>query len=217
MTAKQISADSRIQTMQADRGILITLEGIDGAGKTTVARMLQGRFSDFVFTREPTDGPLGEMARRASGFEQLFLFMADHANHLRSCILPSINRGEVVVSDRYIDSRVAYQGALLRGIISMEWIYELHRPWSLMPDLTLLFRIDPSVALMRCKNRGATSIFEMEALLREVSRNFDLMAAREPERFVVIDAEREITEVTERAASEIKRHLQRRGMQTGDL
>ncbi|ABK15025.1 dTMP kinase [Methanothrix thermoacetophila] len=201
--------------MRADRGILITLEGIDGAGKTTVARMLRKRFPDFVFTREPTDGPLGEMARRASGFEQLFLFMADHANHLRSCILPSINSGEVVVSDRYIDSRVAYQGALLRRTISMEWIYELHRPWSLMPDLTLLFRIDPSVALMRCKNRGATSIFEMEALLRDVSGNFEILASREPERFVIINAEREISEVAERAASEIERFIQQNERQLG--
>lgn len=196
--------------MRADRGILITLEGIDGGGKTTVALMLRKRFPDFVFTREPTDG-LGELARRASGFEQLFLFMADHANHLRSCILPSIKRGEVVVSDRYIDSRAAYQGALLREAISMEWIYELHRPWSLMPDLTLLFRIDPSVALLRCKNRGETSSFEMEELLRDVSANFEILASREPERFVIIDAEREISEVAERAASEIKRFVRRRG------
>lgn len=194
--------------MRADGGLLITLEGIDGAGKTTVARMLRKRFPDFVFTREPTDGPIGELARRtAEPLEQLFLFMADHANHLRSSILPSINRGEVVVSDRYIDSRAAYQGALLRDLIPIDWIYELHRPWSRMPDLTLLFKIEPAVALERCVNRGATSIFEREAFLREVASNFDIIASREPERFVIIDAEREISEVSERAASEIERFI----------
>ncbi|MCX8206714.1 MAG: dTMP kinase [Methanothrix sp.] len=204
-----------MQIMRADRGLLITLEGIDGAGKTTVARVLQKRFPDFVFTREPTEGPLGEMARSTEDpLEQLFLFMADHANHFRSCILPSISKGKVVVSDRYIDSRAAYQGALLREMVSIEWIYDLHRPWSRMPDMTLLFRIDPSVALERCKKRGATSIFEMETLLREVSRNFDIIASREPERFVVIDAGRGISEVADRAASEIERFIRRRGCQT---
>ncbi|HOK58733.1 MAG TPA: dTMP kinase [Methanothrix sp.] len=207
-----------MRIMRADRGLLITLEGIDGAGKTTVAGMLKRRFPDFVFTREPTDGPIGKMARGTEEpLEQLFLFMADHANHLRSCILPSISSGKVVVSDRYIDSRAAYQGALLREMIPIDWIYDLHRPWSLMPDMTLLFRIDPSVALERCTKRGATSVFEMETLLREVSRNFDIMASREPERFVVIDAERGIPEVAEHAASEILKLLRRRDSQGGDL
>ncbi|MCQ8904010.1 MAG: dTMP kinase [Methanothrix sp.] len=198
--------------MRAERGLLITLEGIDGAGKTTVAGVLQKRFPDFVFTREPTDGSFGKLARSTEEpLEQLFLFMADHAKHLRSCIIPAINRGEVVVSDRYMDSRAAYQGALLRETISIDWIYDLHRPWSLMPDMTLLFRIDPSVALERCTNRGATSIFEREAILREVSKNFDIIASREPERFVVIDAERELAEVAEHAAYEIERLIRRRG------
>ncbi|WP_348530469.1 dTMP kinase [Methanothrix sp.] len=205
-----------MQIMQADRGLLITLEGIDGAGKTTVARMLHKRFPDFVFTREPTEGPLGELARSTEEpLEQLFLFMADHANHLRSVVLPSISSGRIVVSDRYIDSRVAYQGALMRDLVPLDWIYEIHRPWSRMPDMTLLFRIDPSLALERCTNRGATSIFERESFLREVSRNFDILASREPERFVVIDAEREISDVADRAASEIERFIRRRNNLAG--
>lgn len=202
--------------MRAERGLLITLEGIDGAGKTTVARILQRMFPNFVFTREPTEGPIGELARsREEPLEQLFLFMADHANHLYSLVLPCICSGKIVVSDRYIDSRVAYQGALLRDLVPLDWIYEIHRPWSRMPDMTLLFRIDPSVALERCANRGATSIFERGALLREVSRNFDIMASREPERFVIIDAEREILEVVRFATSEIENFIRRRKGQAG--
>ncbi len=199
--------------MRERRGLLITLEGIDGAGKTTIARILEQRFPDLVFTREPTDSLVGDLAKRAEDpLEQLFLFVADHAHHLNSCVIPAIEAGRAVISDRYTDSRVAYQGALLKGMVSIEWIYEIHRPWSMKPDLTLLFRIDPEVAVVRCMERDVRNthpIFEREAFLRDVSRNFDILASREPERFVIIDAEQDISEVARTAISEIERILRR--------
>ena len=183
------------------------------------------RGREFLFTAEPTDGEEGRLLRErlkgprtaegrepgprgSEGLEELFLFLADHARHLREVVVPALNRGMVVISDRYSDSRIAYQGAALRGIVPgpMEWVGALHRPWSVVPDKTILFRIDPAQAVERCLSRkgdGPTSRdpekFEREAFLRDVAANFEVLARSEPKRFVVIDAGRRRDEVLEDA------------------
>ena len=216
------------------RGILITFEGIDGSGKSTiateVARMVAEGGSPpfsgkrFLFTAEPTAGEEGRLLRErlkmdsaaeglwprsmeATKMEELFLFMADHARHLADTVIPALEEGMVVISDRYSDSRVAYQGATLREVVPrpLELVRELHRPWSVPPKKTILFSIDPALAVKRCLSRRgeeASSMmakppekFEREEFLRVVSENFEIMARREPERFVVIDAAREKGEV----------------------
>lgn len=212
------------------RGILITFEGIDGSGKSTalagVARMAsEGELAverrRFLFTAEPTYGDEGRLLRerlrgpaaggggaaamRAGQMEELFLFMADHARHLAETVIPALEGGMVVVSDRYSDSRAAYQGATLREIFSdpMERVRELHRPWSVVPDRTILFSIDPALAVERCLSRGEADPsapkgpekFEREEFLRLVAENFKTLARLEPRRFVVIDASRPIAEV----------------------
>ncbi len=160
----------------------------------------------------------GSGAREAEQLEELFLFMADHARHLAETVIPALERGMVVISDRYSDSRVAYQGATLRGVIPrpMEWVKELHRPWCIVPDKTILFSIDPSLAVKRCQSRQEECAssqmpkgpekFEREEFLREVARNFELIVKEEPERFVAIDATRgkaEILEETMTALAEL--------------
>jgi dTMP kinase len=218
------------------RGILITFEGIDGSGKSTTVTEVSRQIAEeerlpfagrrFLFTAEPTEGEEGRLIREklkrgtrkeegwgsgrreAEQLEELFLFMADHARHLAETVIPALERDMVVISDRYSDSRVAYQGATLRGVIPqpLEWVRELHRPWSVLPDKTILFSIDPALAVERCLSRqkGATEEkpkgpekFEREGFLGEVARNFELMARSEPERFVVIDAAREKAEILE--------------------
>ncbi|MCR3882809.1 dTMP kinase [Methanotrichaceae archaeon M04Ac] len=215
-------------------GILITFEGIDGSGKSTaladLARWISAeeeeergpfRGREFLFTAEPTDGEEGRLLRErlkgprtaegrgpgpmgSEGLEELFLFLADHARHLREVVVPALDRGMVVISDRYSDSRIAYQGTALRGIVPgpMEWVGAIHRPWSVVPDKTILFRINPAQAVERCLSRkgdGPTSRdpekFEREAFLREVAANFEVLARNEPERFVIIDAGRERSQV----------------------
>ncbi len=96
--------------------MLVTLEGLDGSGKTTVWESLQDRFSDAVFTREPTDDSwYGDAVYRsiedddADPLAELFLYTADHAAHLSRVIEPALERGDLVISDRYSDSRFAYQ------------------------------------------------------------------------------------------------------------
>ena len=107
------------------RGKLITLEGIDGSGKSTVAKRLQEnpeiRALDPVFTREPTRGTLtGTAVEQAilsdtDQLAELFLFTADHAEHLAKLVKPALETGKSVISDRYSDSRYAYQGMTLKN------------------------------------------------------------------------------------------------------
>src|SRR6056297_2991479 len=102
--------------------MLVTLEGLDGSGKTTVWERLRADDAvDATFTREPTDSWYGESVQRsiddddADSLAELFLYTADHAAHPADTVRPALEAGELVVSDRYSDSRYAYQGATLAG------------------------------------------------------------------------------------------------------
>jgi len=192
------------------KGLLITLEGIDGSGKSTVARHIASRLYErmpekrLVFTAEPTMGEAGRILRSqlslpmedndmpspARHMKELFLFMADHADHLARLIDPSLKEGAIVISDRYADSTAAYQGVTLRGLVPdpVQWIRSIYRPWNLLPDMTLLFALDPELALKRIRSRPEQEKFERPGFLREVDGNFRRLAAQEPERFVLIDA-----------------------------
>jgi dTMP kinase len=192
------------------KGLLITLEGIDGSGKSTAARHIASRLCDLmpeqrlVFTAEPTNSEAGKILRAqlsqptedskvfssAMVMEELFLFMADHADHLAKLVDPSLKEGAIVISDRYADSTAAYQGVTLRGIVPdpVQWIRSIYSPWNLPPDRTLLFALDPSLALQRLRSRKEQEKFERLGFLQEVDSNFQRLARQEPERFVLIDA-----------------------------
>ena len=213
------------------RGILVTLEGIDGSGKTTALRIISRKlieaFSErhFVFTAEPTSSQAGEVLRRVhlSGkqasetheickvrrVEEMLLFMADHANHLTETIIPALGEGDVVISDRYADSTAAYQGVTLREVVPdpVAWIRDLYRPWNIVPDRTLLFTLDPAIAVKRIRSRtgayNGVEKFERDEFLREVDCIFRLLAKSEPGRFVLIDAGRRIEEVADDALKAI--------------
>lgn len=204
------------------KGLLITLEGIDGSGKSSSARELLPKLQElmperkWVLTAEPTKGETGRILRArlkepgleepADRMEELFLFMADHADHLKRTVIPSLRDGTIVISDRYADSTVAYQGVTLRGIVPdpLRWIQNLLKPWNLVPARTLFFAIDPSLALERIRSREGREKFERLDLLREVERNFQHLAMEEPERFVCIDASLDVKEVTEAALAVIR-------------
>jgi len=190
------------------KGKLITLEGIDGTGKSSIAKMLKNKFPDAVFTAEPTHGWTGEAVRTAikkdvDPLAELFLFMADHAEHIASVVKPALDSGKLVISDRYSDSRCAYQGALLAGFDDpVAWVKELHS-WSIKPDLTILFTVEPGVAIKRCSRRGSKTKFEQPGFLERVQSNFQRLAREEPERFVVIDAGKPLEDVEKLAAEAI--------------
>lgn len=201
------------------RGKLITLEGIDGSGKSTICRLLQDekRFSGCVFTREPTTSWLGDAVNRAlrsdtDHIAELMLFLADHADHISRLIRPSLESGANVISDRYSASRCAYQGATLAGLFNepLDWIRSLHKGWTIDPDLIVLFEIDPLVAVKRCGDRGERSKFEKIEFLKKVRSNYLRLAAEEPSRFVVVNADRPLNEVKEEVFGIIGRELEGR-------
>jgi len=173
--------------------MLLTLEGLDGSGKTTAWRALRDRYPDAVFTREPTDSWYGEAVARsiadadADPLAELFLYTADHADHLSRVIRPALAEGSVVVSDRYSDSRIAYQAATLADHLDdpFEYVRSIHEPFSRPPDATLYLDVDPATAAERS---GGTNKFERADYLSSVRENYERLLADDPERFVRIDA-----------------------------
>lgn len=191
--------------------MLITLEGLDGSGKTTVWEALRERHPDATFTREPTDSWYGEAVARsiaaddADPLAELFLLTADHANHLSGTVRPALADGDLVVSDRYSDSRFAYQaatlaesGVALDGRDPLEYIQEIHAPFSRPPDATVYLDLDARTAAERA---GRTNKFEQDGYLAAVRDNYERLIDAEPDRFVRVDATRSSEDVTARVAA----------------
>lgn len=172
--------------------MLISLEGLDGSGKTTVWEVLRESY-DFVFTAEPTDSWYGDAVRRsiedpdADPLAELFLFTADHADHVYNLIKPALNDGEIVVSDRYVDSRYAYQSVAIDGLVPypLEYVRGVHSPWTREPDLTIYLEIDPATGAARS---GATNRFEQDTFLESVAQNYERLADADPGRYERVDA-----------------------------
>ena len=190
--------------------MLITLEGIDGGGKTTVAEGLEAALPSerTVFTREPTGSWYGEAVERSIGDDdadplaELFLYTADHADHLSRVVRPALSDGNVVISDRYSDSRYAYQGATLDGTLDnpVEYVRTVHEPFTRPPDATLYFDLPPDVGAERA---GTTNKFETAAYLREVRANYERLIADDPDRFYRIDATQPKPAVVETATETV--------------
>ncbi len=196
--------------------MLVTLEGIDGSGKTTVWESLRAARGDgFAFTREPTDSWLGEAVRRSiddddsDPLAELFLFTADHADHLSRVVKPALERGEVVVSDRYSDSRYAYQGAALEGVVTrpMEYVRGIHQPFTVQPDATIYLDVDPETGAARS---GATDKLEQSAFLAQVRANYEALVDSQPGRFVRVDATQPPETVIEDVEDALDRILDQR-------
>jgi len=158
-------------------GSLIAVEGIDGAGKTTQARRLVDWLSEKGFkaryTAEPTRGAVGRILR-AMAFErdvdhrvEAVLFAADRMIHLKRVILPLLEKGFIVVSDRYLHSSLAYQSVTTGD---QSWVEELNK-YSRRPDVAILLDVDPAVGLERLKKRRKTR-FERIEFLRRVREKY---------------------------------------------
>jgi dTMP kinase len=184
--------------------MLVTLEGLDGSGKTTVWEALQAVYPDAEFTHEPTGSWYGEAVERsladddADPVAELFLYTADHAAHLADTVRPALADGRLVVSDRYADSRYAYQGATLEGVIDdpLEYVRGVHLPFTVEPDLTIYLDVDPETAAERSASGDK---FERVEHLRAVKSNYDKLVSHEPGRFRRVDATRPPEDVIARA------------------
>ena len=178
--------------------MLITLEGIDGAGKTTLYEGLKTRLADLdpVFTKEPGSPLVNKAVRREieanqDPFAEATLFVADHAAHLAQIVIPALENKKLVITDRYADSRFAYQQVSLVGIVPdpKAWLTAVHAGWSIRPDLTILLLISPEAAMSRLAGRPGKEHFEDPAFLEEVQKRYLERVAEDPERFLLIDAE----------------------------
>lgn len=192
--------------------MLLTLEGIDGSGKTTCMEALEESqlLGGATFTREPTTSWYGEAVRRsvadetADSLAELFLYTADHAAHLVRTVRPALERGEVVVSDRYSDSRYAYQGATLADRFDdpVAFVRDVHQPWTRPPDVTIYIDVDPETGARRS---GTTNKFETASYLASVRDNYERLIDEEPNRFVRIDGSQPI----ERVRADVLRTVER--------
>ena len=155
------------------KGKFITLEGIEGSGKSTnlqsIKTILDQKKIDYVFTREPGGGPLGLHLRKLlldkdhsiSPSVEMLLMMADRKDHVDNLINPNLKKGIWVISDRYLDSTIAYQGGGRQLDINL--ITSLSATLKLpTPDFTLLFDLPVDIALQRAAQRSALDRFERE-------------------------------------------------------
>jgi dTMP kinase len=211
-------------------GAFITFEGIDGSGKSTQLRMLASvlRLGGFevVVTREPGGTPLGTRLRTAlldaqaevDPLAELLLYAADRAQHVRTLLRPALETSHIVLSDRYADATVAYQGAG-RGF-TPELIAEVVAlaTGGLKPDLTLLFDVSVAECLMRTKRREASDQGkdrldgEDVDFYARVRERYLEIAAAEPERVRVVDAGGSVAETHTKVIEIVLPFLQTRGL-----
>jgi dTMP kinase len=202
-------------------GAFITLEGPDGSGKSSLAPRLAGalrdRGCDVVLTREPGSTRLGERIREVllstepglahTGIADAFLFAAARAQHVTEIIAPALERGAVVVCDRFADSSMAYQGHGSGVPLAELAAVQRLATGGLVPDLTLLLDL-PVESGLRRKAADATEVTRFEesfdvAYHERVRRAFLGFAAAEPRRYVVLDAGRDADEVLAAALAAI--------------
>ncbi len=169
---------------------LITVEGLDGAGKSTLVAGL-ARELGATALREPGGEPLAERIRALvkqhpfDAHAEALLFAAARAQLVATEIAPRLARGETLVLDRFTDSSLAYQGAG-RGL-GIDAVRAINA-FAPVPERTLLLRIDPAAGLQRVGGRGAADRFEDLAFLTRVAAAYDELAAAEPRRWRVLDA-----------------------------
>ena len=192
------------------RGVFITLEGGDGSGKTTQAEFLRGWLAErgrtVVRTREPGGTEVGVEVREIvlhhrgdiTPRAEALLYAADRAHHVATVVRPALERGEVVIQDRYIDSSVAYQG--VGRVLDPEEVRSLSE-WAtegLRPDLTILLDLDADAARGRL-DEARTRYDRLEAEASEfhdrVRAAYLDIAIAEPDRFLVVDAKRSVDEI----------------------
>ena len=209
-------------------GAFITFEGIDGCGKSTQLRLLASELSvrglDIAVTREPGGTTLGQRLRAAlldvqeqvDPLAELLVFAADRAHHVRTLLLPALETNRIVLSDRYADATVAYQGGgrgfepkLIRDIVQLATD-------GLMPDLTLLFDLSVAESAVRTRRRVAsknTDRLDSEDVEfhTRVRNTYLEIAKAAPERFRVIDARGAVQQTHQMVMDIVMPFLKERG------
>ena len=204
----------------ARRGIFITLEGPDGSGKSSLlprlAAVLRGGGCEVVTTREPGSTPLGEQIRRLvldttpkidrTGEADALLFAASRAEHVAEVIRPALERGAVVLCDRYADSSLAYQGSGSGVVLEDLRAVQRFATGGLVPDLTILLDLPVDVGLSR-KSAEVTRFeaYQDRAYHERVRAAFLGFAAEEPQRYAIVDATAAEDDVLAAAVGSVRR------------
>lgn len=182
----------------------VVLEGIDGCGKSSVARLLSERLGTrAVLTREPTNSWIGQAVRKGdsrivSPYTDALLFMADRAEHTEY-ISKLLKKRKTVICDRYYHSTVAYQAAYLEDLFegdAFRWLLEANLRISIHPDLTVFLMIPPELGLRRIMGRSKLSRFERLSFLTKVNRNYIRLARLDPS-IVKLDGSGELESIVE--------------------
>lgn len=205
------------------RGLLITLEGIDGSGKTTLIRHLQQVWKDYpiITVREPGGTLISEKIRamlldvenrHITPRTEAFLYAAARSQVVEQLIRPSLQAGKLVLADRYLDSTIAYQG-YGRGL-DLQFLHTLNQlcTGGLLPDATLLLDIDPHQGQLRRQQEAADRLEkEGRDFQTRVREGYLQLARREPERIRIINAARAFGDVAHEAVMYLRQVLQSRG------
>jgi dTMP kinase len=204
-----------------EKGIFITIEGPEGAGKTTIIEMLLEKLESegypIIKTREPGGIEIAEQIRSVildkqntsmDGRTEALLYAAARRQHLVEKVLPAIEQGFIVLCDRFIDSSLAYQG-FARGI-GMDDVYSINEfaTENRMPDATLYFDIDPEIGIKRINEHKGREVnrLDLENLEfhRKVREGYHILTKRYSNRIIEIDASQPLQKVFEEAVSSVR-------------
>lgn len=207
------------------KGVFITIEGPEGAGKTTIIEMLMDKLGSegypVISTREPGGIEIAEKIRNVildkenkamDARTEALLYAAARRQHLVEKVLPAIENGYIVICDRFIDSSLAYQGHA-RGL-GIDEVYAINQfaIEKMMPDATFYFDIDPEVGLERINRDKGREINRLDLegfeFHRKVREGYHLLCKRFPSRIVEIDASQSVEAVFDNAAREVLRVIQ---------
>jgi len=196
------------------KGIFIVVEGLDGSGKTTQAKTLASRLSrthKALYTAEPSLGKVGAFIRNSILYGdkrppttlEALLFAADRIEHLQNEVLPALEKGQIVVSDRYFYSSLAYQGS---AGLNLEWIESINQH-ALKPDLALFIDVEPEAVFHRLKRRKSVmENLETQRTVREIYLRFV-----EKGELVRIDGDQTKNQVADEIYAVVNKFLETRG------
>ena len=194
------------------RGVFICIEGLDGCGKTTQAKLLVKKLKreyNAVYTAEPSRGQIGKLikkhcllaSKRGSVQIEALLFAADRVEHLDREVLPALLNGQIVVSDRYVYSSYAYQGG---AGLDLNWI-EIINKHAVKPDLALFIDVDPRTVVQRLKRKKSVmENLETQLRVREIYLKYVENGA-----LLKIDGNKSKREVTKEIWQVVKQHLEK--------
>jgi dTMP kinase len=211
----------------AKPGLFISLEGIEGTGKTTQAKLLSERLISngfyVIVTQEPGGTVIGQRIREIlllpeheemSYIAELLLYYADRAQHLSEKIIPALNKGMIVITDRFSDSTIAYQG-YGRGIdISLISSIDSIATGDIRPDITLIFDLDVEIGLGRNRDINKVDRLELETIdfHKKVREGFIEIAKKEPKRVRMINAALSIEQAHEEAWKLVSERIRGKGL-----